>query len=304
MIENVMMIFNPLANLGRAWPIAASLRPLVERFWGADWSGTVYPKHATEVAYRAARQGYDLVVALGGDGTVHEVINGLMQVPAERRPRLGIVPIGTGNDFAHSLGISADTQTALQQVLDGSPQAVDVGLIEENSGRREYWMNSLGIGFDAIGTIRSRRIPILKGFLLYLLAALQTMILDYQTFGLTLQVDGRLIHERALMLILCNGRREGGGFHIAPQAELNDQRMHYVGVRTISRARMFQTLPYFLRGQQTRLPHVFHGDFRAIHIQSDRPMVYHADGEILANLRSDVTGLKVSILPSAVQVMC
>src|SRR5512146_1688940 len=105
MAKKVKLIFNPIANLGRAWPVAAALRPIVYELGGADWSGTVYPTHAIELARQAGEQGYELVVAMGGDGTVHEVVNGLMQVPAENRPQLGIVPVGSGNDFAYSLGV-------------------------------------------------------------------------------------------------------------------------------------------------------------------------------------------------------
>ncbi len=78
----VKMILNPNADLGRAWRAAADLRPIVDRYGGADWAGTVYPGHASEIARQAALEGYQLVVAMGGDGTAHEVINGLMQVPA------------------------------------------------------------------------------------------------------------------------------------------------------------------------------------------------------------------------------
>ncbi len=84
------LIINPNADLGRAWRLGADLNRVVAEFGGADWSGTVYPTHATELAIQAADEGYETVVSIGGDGTTHEVINGLMQIPAERRPRLGI----------------------------------------------------------------------------------------------------------------------------------------------------------------------------------------------------------------------
>ena len=99
------LIVNPNADLGRAWKTASDLRPIIEEFGGADWSGTVYPTHATELARQAGEAGYDLVVSVGGDGTAHEIVNGLMQVPAEKRPRLGVVPLGSGNDFAHAVGM-------------------------------------------------------------------------------------------------------------------------------------------------------------------------------------------------------
>ena len=115
------LILNPNADLGRAWRWASDLRSIVEEFGGADWTGTVYPTHASELASQAVEQGYEVVVAVGGDGTVHEVINGLMQFPPERRPILGVVPMGSGNDFAHNVGIESRPEVAMRQVFAGKP---------------------------------------------------------------------------------------------------------------------------------------------------------------------------------------
>ena len=92
-MSTTQIIFNPAADHGRSGQHASDLRPTIETLGGADWHGTEYPGHAAEVAARAAEAGYTTVIALGGDGTVHEVINGLMRIPAEQRPRLGIVPM-------------------------------------------------------------------------------------------------------------------------------------------------------------------------------------------------------------------
>ncbi len=90
MHSKTLLIFNPIANLGRAWPVASTLRRVADELGGADWAGTVYPGHAIEIAAKAASQGYKTVVALGGDGTIHEVINGLMSVDAAKRPCWGL----------------------------------------------------------------------------------------------------------------------------------------------------------------------------------------------------------------------
>ena len=132
--NNVKMILNPNADMGNAWKLASDLRPIVDEFGGADWSGTVYPTHAIDLATQAADEGYELIIAAGGDGTVHEVINGLMKVPQENRPRLGVVPMGSGNDFAHAIGIESTPSAALRQVFNGASRRVDIGLIEDNLG--------------------------------------------------------------------------------------------------------------------------------------------------------------------------
>ena len=117
--NSLKLIVNPNADLGRAWRWASDLRPVVDEFGGADWSGTVYPTHATELTLQAVGAGYDAIIAAGGDGTVHEVINGLMQVPVESRPRLGIVPLGSGNDFSSAIGIDPRPTYALRQFFTG-----------------------------------------------------------------------------------------------------------------------------------------------------------------------------------------
>jgi diacylglycerol kinase family enzyme len=162
--HNVLLIANPNADLGRAWRWASDLRPVADEFGGADWAGTVYPTHASDLARQAAEAGYTLVVAVGGDGTVHEVINGLMQVPVENRPRLGVVPMGSGNDFAHSLSMDPRPAFALRQVFTGRPRRVDIGRLQDGMGRTEFFDNTVGIGFDATVTIRSRNYAYLRGF--------------------------------------------------------------------------------------------------------------------------------------------
>src|SRR5512143_656534 len=168
-------LVNPNADMGRAWRTVADLRPLVEEFGGADWAGTVSPTHATALARQAAEEGYNLLIAAGGDGTVHEVINGLMQAPVETRPRLGIVPLGSGNDFAHSIGVRKNPAEALKQIFTGQPNCIDLGRFDIGRGEPEYFDNTFGMGFDATVTIRSHRITALHGFMMYLVAVLQTV---------------------------------------------------------------------------------------------------------------------------------
>ena len=131
--HRIKMIVNPNADLGRAWRLTADLRPVVDEFGGADWSGTVYPTHAMEMARQAAEAGYEMIIAVGGDGTVHEVINGLMQIPEDQRPKLGVVPLGSGNDFSHAIGMDQRSAYAMRQILTGKPKSVDVMRLVDRS---------------------------------------------------------------------------------------------------------------------------------------------------------------------------
>jgi YegS/Rv2252/BmrU family lipid kinase len=300
--NNTKLIINPNADLGRAWRWGSDLRSVVEEFGGADWTGTVYPTHATELARQAAEDGYELVISVGGDGTTHEVINGLMQVPAERRPRLGIVPVGTGNDFASNVGIQTQPAKAMRQVFTGEPKFIDIAQVETGS-RLEYWDNTLGIGFDAKATIHSRNVPVLSGFLVYLIATIQTIMLNHDPALIHFESDQETWQEKNLLIVLCNGPREGGGFHVAPGALVDDGWLDYAAIKSVSRPMMFRLIPEVMNGTHGRFSQVRINKFKELKITSDRPLVIHTDGEIFAGFGTDVRELSVKVLPSALEVI-
>jgi YegS/Rv2252/BmrU family lipid kinase len=300
--HNTKLIINPNADLGRAWRWGTDLRSVVEEFGGADWSGTVYPTHATELARKAAEDGYELVISVGGDGTTHEVINGLMQVDEEQRPRLGIVPVGTGNDFAGNVGIQTQPGQAMRRAFTGESKRIDIALIESGA-RREYWDNTLGIGFDAKATIHSRNVPVLSGFLVYLIAAIQTIMLNHDPAVLDFKTDQETWQEENLLVVLCNGPREGGGFFVAPEALLDDGWLDYAAITSVSRPMMFRLLLAVMNGTHGRFSQVRISKFRELEIKSDRPLVIHTDGEIFAGFGTDVRELSVKVLPSALDIV-
>lgn len=300
--HNAKLILNPNADLGRAWREAATLRPIVEGYGGADWTGTVYPTHATELALQAAEEGYQMVVAVGGDGTAHEVLNGLMQVPVERRPRFGLLPLGSGNDFAHSLGFQSHPDQAVHQIFSGKSHRIDIGSYQDNLGRQEFWGNALGIGFDATVTIRSRSFVHLRGFLIYFLAVLQTIVLNHDAPLLHIRSDTQSWDEQTMMLVLCNGDREGGGFHVAPAAINTDGILDYAAVCRVSRLMMLRLLPEVVKGTHGRFKQIRMGQFRTMNIQSDQPLNIHIDGEIFADFSTDVRQVSVEVLPGALEI--
>lgn len=297
------LILNPNADLGRAWRWGADLRPVVEEFGGADWTGTVYPTHATDLARQAAEEGYELIIAAGGDGTAHEVVNGLMQVPAERRPRLGVVPVGSGNDFAHNIGVPSRPELAMRQVFTGQPKKIDLGLVVDGHGRSEYWDNTFGVGFDAKVTIRSRKITVVRGFLMYFVAVVQTILLNHDAPRLQIETNNESWTEETLMIVLCNGPREGGGFFVSPSAQNDDNQLDYVAIRRVSRPMMFRLIPEVMNGTHGRFPQVRMGKFQEMKLQSERPLYIHIDGEIFAGFGTDVRQLSAKILPGALEVI-
>jgi diacylglycerol kinase (ATP) len=301
--HKTMFLVNPSADLGRAWRSISDLRPLVDEFGGADWAGTVYPTHATVLAQEAAMAGYQLVIAAGGDGTVHEVINGLMKVPSEARPRLGIVPLGSGNDFAHSLGIHSNPAEALRQIYTGQPKRIDLGMFELDHGQREYFDNTFGMGFDATVTIRSRRLTHIHGFMMYLVAVLQTIVLNHEAPHMHIVTDGEAWDEETIMLVACNGPREGGGFAVAPSASTSDGMLDYASVCHVSRLMMLRLVPEVMKGTHGRFKQVRLGRFKRLELRSEKPINIHADGEVISGFGTDVRNVKVEVVPGALEII-
>ena len=303
MSRKVKIILNPVADMGNAYKVANDLRPIIAEYGNADWSGTVYPTHATELAKQAGDQGYNMVIAIGGDGTVHEVVNGLMQVPEKKRPILGVVPVGSGNDFAHSIGVPMQSDRALAHALHGEPSTVDIGLMIDENGRREYFDNSVGVGFDAVVTIRSHKLPLLRGFVMYLTAVIQTIILNHEPSKMQLAADSETWEQSNLMVAVCNGPREGGGFMIAPEAKNDDGILHYMMIAKCSRPMMFRLVPEVMNGTHGRFDLVKMGTCQKFSLDSELPVYIHADGEIYTSFGSNLHKLDFEILPGALKVV-
>jgi diacylglycerol kinase (ATP) len=301
MHRKIKIILNPMADMGNAWRVARDLRSITEQYGGIDWSGTVYPGHAIDLAKQS--EGYDMVIAMGGDGTVHEVMNGLMQIPEDRRPILGVVPVGSGNDFGHGIGASTSPAEALNRAISGEPSTVDLGLMTDGHGRREYFDNTLGIGFGAMVTIRSHQLPLLRGFLMYLTAVIQTIVLDHNPIRMQIEMDGKKMEESIIYLILCNGPREGGGFRVAPDAKIDDGLLDYAMITNVSRLKMFRIVPEVMKGTHGRFKEVSLGKCKKFTLTADRPLYIHADGEIFSGPGTDIRQVSLEILPNALKLV-
>jgi YegS/Rv2252/BmrU family lipid kinase len=303
MQRKVKIILNPMADMGNAWRVARDLRSITEEHGGVDWSGTVYPGHAIDLAQQAGEQGYDVVIAMGGDGTVHEVINGLMKIPEEKRPVLGVVPVGSGNDFAHGINASTKPTEALTCALVGKVSTVDLGLMTDEHGRKEYFDNTLGIGFGAIVTIRSHQLPVVRGFLMYLTAVIQTIILNHNAMTMEIETDDHKWQESVIYLVICNGPREGGGFLVAPEAKIDDGLLDFAMITNVSRAMMFRIVPEVMKGTHGRFKQVRMGSCKTFKISSDRPLYIHTDGEVFTGPGTDLRKVSFEILPNALKVV-
>jgi YegS/Rv2252/BmrU family lipid kinase len=285
----VVFIANPTAGRGRTRAMvetyARAVPGEVELLW------TQGPGHARELARQAAPR-CQVVCAVGGDGTVSEVANGLLPDPVP----LVVVPTGSGNDYASLVDCPASPQELARVIREGAGMRMDV--IE--CGDR-YCVNSIGIGFEAMVTYHSLSIRTLRGLPLYLTAvfkALRTM--DRIEYRLT--VDGREAARGEYLLIsIGNGPRAGGGFYINPRATPVDGRMDVCAARRMSRLRLLAILPLAIRGGHLDRRGIEFYRGESITVSSNRPFPVHIDGEYLG--RRD-TPLELKILGRRLPVLC
>ncbi len=269
------MILNPAAGRGAGRkakdPVARAFRA---QGWSVDIVDTEGPGHGAELAARAARDGVAHVVAVGGDGTVHDVANGL--VAAGAAAVLGVVPLGTGNDFAKLVGVYRHTpERAVARLVTASPRRFDVG-----RALGEYFVNSMGFGFGP-AVVRTRNgMPGLKGFLSYLVPVLRTFL----TFRPPLfELRSAEFGERGYMMMVevCNGTTAGGEYKFAPDADPADGRLDVCLIRKVSLPQFLTAIPRVMRGTHVTMKEVALFRTRELTIRSpDAPLLLHLDGEL------------------------
>jgi YegS/Rv2252/BmrU family lipid kinase len=291
-----------MANHGRVQTAEDEILELVAQFTSSSLVRTKYPGHGLELARNAVEQGCDLLIAVGGDGTVHEIVNGLV-VDDKVETTLGIVPIGSGNDLAFGLGLTKNIQEAVKTIFSGQRRVIDLARVTDNRERTEIAINAIGIGFDATINIQSRTISRIHGFPMYAIATLRTIALYFQTPRLTLRFDDESIEQRSLMLAIGLGRRVGGGFYLTPDAVHDDNLLDSCTVNPVGRLTMLAMLPRVMRGTHVTSKHVTMRRSHVVEVQSDIPLPVHIDGEVFAVHDDNVRQLTVTSIPSALPIM-
>ncbi len=301
-MPKTMVIVNPNAGKGYGATIIPTIERCLRRSGLAfDLVQTRGIGDAIEVASLASTQGYDTIVAVGGDGTTHEVINGMMaQVNGHPTGTLACIPAGSGNDFAVMNGTPTDIHEACEVIANGHTQVVDLGLLTIDGSLQRYFDNSVGIGFDGMVVIETRKIKHLRGILLYLPAVLRTIFVSMKIPRVELVLDGEVQELDALMLTICNGPREGGSFHLAPDALFDDGKLDVVIARAVSRFEMLRMVPRFMRGTHLNHPAVSTSKARKVEIRSKDPLHLHVDGEILIDHAHQI---EIEVVPRALRML-
>jgi diacylglycerol kinase (ATP) len=295
-------IVNPTAGYRRAsrlWPrLLQSLGESGARVttWWTQWPG-----HAETLAARARREGYERVVAVGGDGTLLEVVNGLWWESRGPLPSVGVVPFGTGCDYVRSFDLGRSLREKVITALEEATLKVSLGLVRlqgfDGQPRRRVFINVLGLGFDARVIMGFRQQPLrLPGKTGYFLSGFKELSrLKYHR--ITGELDGRPLETVAMVVVLGLGRYFGGGMMIAPGASPQAGQFQVVLGQKLSRLELLTLLPKIYAGKHLDHPRLTTDYAGHIKINADPPAYVEAEGEL-----EGLTPLEAAIIPAALQV--
>lgn len=306
MIDKTLVILNPIAGKGSAGKRRNEVEDLLHAYRVSyDLVLTEAVGHAQELARDAGRKVYDAVVAAGGDGTMNEVINGLMAAQGQGAtlPVLGALAMGRGNDFSYGAAIPSVLEDGVAIIAAGKTCPMDVGFIQGGDypeGR--YFGNGVGIGFDTIVGLEAAKMKHVHGFMAYVLGALKTFIAYPDAVQVHLEYDEGVIEQESHQISIMNGKRMGGTFYMAPEASNSDGLLDFCMAGRLTRGNMAQAILGYIKGTQGDLPFFTTG--RSRHYTVTAPLgglVVHADGETICTKGTEVS---VHCLPGKIRILC
>ncbi len=299
---SIDVILNPAAGGGAGRKHGSEIEPeLAARGIACRLHETTGPGTAVEQARALANQGARVVAAAGGDGTMHEVANGLLQADSPAVCTLGLIPLGTGNDFVKVVPGTRQRSAAYDTIARGECEQFDVGRVSWE-GREEFFLNGMGTGVDVEVVRQLQSLPQLPGALKYLVALLRALA-GYTPAELTVTTDGQAVRQRVMIVAVGNGICQGGGFYLAPDASPRDGLFDLCLVKKLSLPAMARVLPRIMRGTQRGDPAVFmrtgsEFQFEAV---NEGPLFFHLDGELREARTS--RSVHVRVLPGRLPVL-
>lgn len=291
-----LVVLNPEAGRGRNRSLVSRVRAVFrKRDLDFKLVPTTGPGHASQVVLELG-PGFDSIVSAGGDGTLYEVIQNLDL----NRHRLGIIPLGTGNDFAWLQGWPPDLDRCLDRITAGGDHPVDMGIWhgQDADGKREgRFLNSLGLGFEATVNQESHRITRLKGRAVYILALFRSLR-RFRSYTVELTwPEGNFSGDLSL-LAMANGRRVGGCFLIAPEAVTDDGKLDLAFAEAMSLPKALLMTPRILSGSYIHRPDVHMVQTASVRMDCQTGIPVYVDGEFLS---ATMKHMDVEIQPGAIR---
>lgn len=293
----IKVILNPYANRWGARSKAPAVQAALQAAgFQPDLIMTTKPKQATHETMLAVSAGYEAVISAGGDGTLNEVVNGLIRAAGDGPTiPLGILPIGTGNDFNDMAGLPRDLESAVKILAGGKTRQVDAGRVNDH-----FFHNNCAVAMEPMVTIENTKITRLSGNSRYVVALIKALI-KLQAWQMKISWDGGGYEGPTYLLSVCNGPRTGGIFYMAPQADSSDALFDYVLAPEVSKLEVLTILPRLFKGSHIHHPKITYGRTSQLTIHSTPGTPIHADGEVLAESVSDV---QYTILPGKITLLC
>ncbi len=287
----VKVILNPNAGHGRAAQEEATVvKALTSLGVDFDLVRTSCPGDAVLLSRSSAENGYDVVCAMGGDGTVNEVINGI----ADTGAALAVIPVGTGNDFAAAIGApKGDVSAACAILARGNRRPMDLCRVNDR-----YFASSFGAGFDArVTKAANERFKRLGGIWTYIFAVM-SVIWSFRPGTVRIVADGRTISKSPLLVAVTNWRSYGGGMHICPGAEIDDGLFDVCIVDNVPILKFLYSFPRVIRGTHVTMPEVEMFRAKSVHISCSQMETYHVDGEVF-----EADEMELTLSPMGIDVV-
>lgn len=302
-----LIICNPVSGAGRGLErLAAVKRALASNEVRFTDEVTQGRGDAARLARCAVQEGCSAVIVIGGDGTLFEVVNGIVD-PAEpdsphlnkARVPVGLIPSGRGSDFGRSVGVPSDLSASIARLIEGRTTTVDLGYVSYRSfaGKPQgrYFANAAGLGFDAEVAVRANKGPRVLGGTVTYLGSLLATLGTYRNKRVQVRADGSdEWHARVNSIVVANGQYFGGGMKIAPNAQLMDGELDVVTLGDLGKLDLVRNVPRVYDGSHITHPKVSTFRARHIEVQSANRMLLQADGEVLGTAPATFT-----VVPSA-----
>lgn len=295
-MRKILFIVNPKAGKSKGLKVVRHAATLLNhRGILADIQISEFAGHAIELAHGANQSAYSGVAAVGGDGTLFEIINGFLRDGGKIDIPIGQVPVGTGNSFIKDLDINS-VEDAVEKIAVGKTREIDLGYFTSPDGEF-YFINLLGTGFVADVAHRAKSFKWL-GPLSYVIGVLGELA-KLRPVPVTLTIDGKELQQDYIFAEICNSTRTGGDMIMAPDAKIDDGLLDVVILKTISRINLLKIFPTLFKGTHVSDPHVETFKCRKIKIEPKISQRLSPDGEILGS-----TPIEISILPKHISMFC
>jgi diacylglycerol kinase (ATP) len=294
--SEIVVILNPGAGGGKTLKSLPRIHGILKRI---DRPYAIYvtkgPRDAISVARSFAESGAARILAVGGDGTLNEVANGIYQSGADAA--LGVVPVGHGSDFARSIGTSKSVEQAVLRACEHDPCRIDLGLATYDDGSERAFINIAGLGFDALVAARAQKSKLPGANLPYLGSALTTLI-GFKNLHVEIDADDTHIETAGVFVQIANAQFMGGGYHFAPMAKLDDGLLDVCIVGDFSKLELIKTIPSVYKGKHVTHAKFTHVAAKSISIKTNDPAMVQLDGELVG--RSPV---RFTVLPAAISLV-